>query len=899
MGGSTRSFLLVIGCLVALIAVSYGSGDAAAELVLRGERIGTRAAGRSLLFFEPEQEFELVAAVNGTVYLVESNSRKILWSFSSGGPIYSSHHVPINHDDKEEHNAVASANSFVDCGDDWELYLDTHFSKLKLGCTIQDIVNKSPLIAEDGEIILGSRHATVLKVDPWTGRLIKNYGKSGNLNSTRADAQTSSKDVATELQSSNSMDAKNYNVELCIKRINYLLQSLASNSAEQWNLTVATFEAAVQCKVSDNLRDSSSSGSVSELKSDSDTKITLPPICLLEFVVRRFQSEKMFEAYLRLDRTSEGESKTMLPESSSVEVSASPSAELSSVAVDPPSARGQSPPALPNHLDFSNSGIGQRVLTRRSLESKNSKLGAIRKSPSAGFKALAIEYGPWMVLFIAMVLMGFGIYSIARPAGDQAQKSVHSRSRRSRRSGRSISSIEEGRAVDENRQWMSPGNLVDSGTDGRAIGKLFVTNTEIAKGSDGTVVFDGVYEGRTVAVKRLVLAHHNLALKEIQNLIASDQHPNIVRLYGVEYDKDFVYLSLERCTCSLNELIQLQTNSSHDIVFVAYQPTSSMTEHKERLNVLKPTMQDLSLWRGNGYPSPLLLKLMRDMVSGLVHLHELGIIHRDIKPQNVLVAKDKTLCAKLSDMGISKRLIADMSSLGQHVTGYGTVGWQAPEQLLDARQTRAVDMFSLGCVFFFCVTGGAHPFGDRFERETNIMKNKMDLFLVEHIPEAVNLFSKLLHPDPQMRPKASEVLHHPLFWDSETRLSFLRDASDRVELEDRETNSKILNELESVGPLALGGKWDEKMEPEFINNIGRYRRYKYESVRDLLRVIRNKSNHYRELPPDIQAILGPIPEGFDDYFTNRFPRLLIEVYKVLSGQCKEEKCFQKYFGVLI
>ena len=57
------------------------------------------------------------------------------------------------------------------------------------------------------------------------------------------------------------------------------------------------------------------------------------------------------------------------------------------------------------------------------------------------------------------------------------------------------------------------------------------------------------------------------------------------------------------------------------------------------------------------------------MVSGLVHLHELGIIHRDLKPQNVLIIKERSLCAKLSDMGISKRLVGDMSSLGHHATG--------------------------------------------------------------------------------------------------------------------------------------------------------------------------------------------------------------------------------------
>ena len=58
----------------------------------------------------------------------------------------------------------------------------------------------------------------------------------------------------------------------------------------------------------------------------------------------------------------------------------------------------------------------------------------------------------------------------------------------------------------------------------------------------------------------------------------------------------------------------------------------------------------------------------RDIVCGLAHLHELGIVHRDLKPQNVLIVQDKIPSAKLSDMGISKRLAGDMSSLG-HATG--------------------------------------------------------------------------------------------------------------------------------------------------------------------------------------------------------------------------------------
>ena len=85
------------------------------------------------------------------------------------------------------------------------------------------------------------------------------------------------------------------------------------------------------------------------------------------------------------------------------------------------------------------------------------------------------------------------------------------------------------------------------------------------------------------------------------------------------------------------------------------------------------------------------------------------------------------------------------------IAGCGSSGWQAPEQLAQGRQTRAVDLFSLGCVLFFCITGGRHPFGERLERDVNIVRNQKDLFLIEFIPEAQDLISHLLDPNPDQR----------------------------------------------------------------------------------------------------------------------------------------------------
>ncbi|XP_066397744.1 serine/threonine-protein kinase/endoribonuclease IRE1-like [Miscanthus floridulus] len=423
---------------------------------------------------------------------------------------------------------------------------------------------------------------------------------------------------------------------------------------------------------------------------------------------------------------------------------------------------------------------------------------------------------------------------------------------------------------------------------GRQIGKLYVSNKEIGRGSNGTVVFEGSYDGRQVAVKRLLRSHNDIAEKETQNLIISDRDPNIVRLYGCDHDSDFVYISLERCHCSLADLIQKHSYLSSG---------ESISNNEVSINIKSKISNvkgiDVELWTQDGLPSAHLLKLMRDVVAGLVHLHNLGIIHRDLKPQNVLISTEGPIRAKLSDMGISKHLQDDMTSVSHHGTGIGSSGWQAPEQLRHGRQTRAMDLFSLGCLIFYCITKGKHPFGEYYERDTNIVNNRFDLFVVDHIPEAVHLISQLLQPNPEIRPTGVYVMHHPLFWSPEFRLSFLRDTSDRIE---KTSETDLINALESIAPVAFGGKWGEKLDAALVTDMGRYRKYNFESIRDLLRYIRNKSGHYRELSDDLKGILGSLPEGFDRYFASRFPKLLIEVYKVLWVHCKEEEAFSKYFN---
>ncbi|MFS8034228.1 putative protein kinase IRE1 family [Helianthus anomalus] len=853
-----RMFSRALICELLFIVLLFGSSDSN----LFGS-LDQAPARRSLLSFPDTHDTALVATLDGTINLVYRDSGRIIWSFASGPPIYSSYQAPINHDDDKENASSSSSSSggnyYIDCGDDWKLFAHTDLGKQAMDMSMEEFIRIMPHVSEDGGVILGSKKTTAFVVDANSGRIIRVHHSSPDTAHTPVINATSDSIIRKNIKKHEKPDK-----QLSFTRTDYVLTTFAPNSDKVlWNVTVADIDVALLCQENANSIAGPSVSPRIDIGSKSHDKFNMPLSCQSKAVVHRLRIPRDMDAFQIRGKQSEPKAPILLL---------------------PPNE-----PLLPNSEKSRKYSRDNDFETQTVFSLPSVEPGLEIPGPQDVKKHVVSERRIAFVIISALIIViGFLMYRhhILRSVTlNKNAKSSSSRKKRHRKSGKSYGNEDgNGNAEgDVEKSLLKFNDLVECDMEGRTIGKLFVSSNEIAKGSNGTVVLEGIYEGRKVAVKRLVRAHHDVAFKEIQNLIASDQHPNIVRWHGVEYDQDFVYLSLERCACSLYDLIQMYTDSSQNVG-----PTNT--------RMMDDVMHGVRLWRSNGYPSPILLKLMRDIVAGLVHLHELGIIHRDLKPHNVLIVKEKILCGKLSDMGISRRLVGDMSSLGHHATGSGSSGWQAPEQLLLGRQTRAVDLFSLGCVLFFCITCGRHPFGDHLERDVNVAKNRVNLFLVEHIPEAVNLFSQLLNPNAELRPKASEVLHHPLFWNSEIRVSFLRDTSDRVELEDREVSSIILGALESKGSIALGGKWDEKMEPEFIANIGRYRRYKYNSVRDLLRVIRNKLSHYRELPNEIQELLGSVPEGFDVYFASRFPRLLMEVYIVMYHYCKEEEWFHKYLG---
>ncbi len=95
------------------------------------------------------------------------------------------------------------------------------------------------------------------------------------------------------------------------------------------------------------------------------------------------------------------------------------------------------------------------------------------------------------------------------------------------------------------------------------------------------------------------------------------------------------------------------------------------------------------------------LDLYRQSAEGLVAAHAVGVVHRDIKPDNIMVTRSGT--AKLADFGLAK---AD-DSIGLTMTGMalGTPAYMAPEVCRGKEPTRASDIYSLGCALFHTVAG--------------------------------------------------------------------------------------------------------------------------------------------------------------------------------------------------
>lgn len=162
-----------------------------------------------------------------------------------------------------------------------------------------------------------------------------------------------------------------------------------------------------------------------------------------------------------------------------------------------------------------------------------------------------------------------------------------------------------------------------------------------------------------------------------------------------------------------------------------------------------------------GLPLPVAVRIATQAASGLHAAHELrnarselvGLVHRDVSPQNVLVTY--TGVTKVVDFGVAKATALNDGATG-HGQLKGKVSYMAPEQVLGEAMDRRADIFAMGIVLY-ALTTGKHPFRGESEAATlfNISSSKPAMGprrVIPGYPEALErVVMQALHKDPAKR----------------------------------------------------------------------------------------------------------------------------------------------------
>ena len=208
------------------------------------------------------------------------------------------------------------------------------------------------------------------------------------------------------------------------------------------------------------------------------------------------------------------------------------------------------------------------------------------------------------------------------------------------------------------------------------IGNRYIVSKLIGEGgmADVYLAIDSILK-RQVAIKVLrgELNDDPVNLKRFQreaNAITNLSHPNIVEVYDVGEESNRNYIVME------------------------YVPGK--------------TLKQLIKARGALHPDEA-INIMKQLVSATSNAHRNGIIHRDIKSQNVLIKDDGTV--KLSDFGIASTSDSQQQ-LTQTDTVMGSVHYLAPELAKGHQATFQSDIYSLGIVFYEMLTGDVPFHGD-------------------------------------------------------------------------------------------------------------------------------------------------------------------------------------------
>jgi eukaryotic-like serine/threonine-protein kinase len=164
-----------------------------------------------------------------------------------------------------------------------------------------------------------------------------------------------------------------------------------------------------------------------------------------------------------------------------------------------------------------------------------------------------------------------------------------------------------------------------------------------------------------------------------------------------------------------------------------------------------PTLREVVAEHGP-LPEPALRRLVAGLAEALLAIHATGMVHRDLKPGNVLLAADGP---RVIDFGIAKALeTPPLTATGILV---GTPGFLSPEQVKGQELTPASDVFALGSVLVYAASGhGPYGGGDVAALMYRVVHGQPDL---TGVPESLrSLAARCLDPSPAARPAPADLL---------------------------------------------------------------------------------------------------------------------------------------------